>query len=292
MQFILDEKSSLILEGGGMRGVFTCGILDNFMERGIKFPFSIGVSAGACNGLSYMSGQKGRAKYSNIDLLDKYHYVGFKYLLTQRNIMDFNLLFDKFPNEIIPYDYPKYAKVKERYVMVTTNCITGKANYFEEKQSPGRIIDIVRASSSLPYVCPIAYVDGLPMLDGGIADSIPVMYARNQGFTNNLVVLTRNKGYRKDTVVKQSLAAKLLYRKYPELRKALAMRNAIYNRTLDFIEEKEEKGELLVLRPKRPLEVDRMEKDTEKLTALYREGYLIASQIDFFLPDGSKIQQE
>ena len=292
MQFILDEKSSLILEGGGMRGVFTCGILDNFMDRGIKFPFSIGVSAGACNGLSYMSGQKGRAKFSNIDLLDKYHYVGLKYLFTQRNIMDFNLLFDKFPNEIIPYDYPKYAKVKERYVMVTTNCITGKANYFEEKQSPGRIIDIVRASSSLPYVCPIAYVDGLPMLDGGIADSIPVMYARNQGFTNNLVVLTRNKGYRKDTVVKQSLAAKLLYRKYPELRKALAMRNTIYNRTLDFIEEKEEKGELLVLRPQRPLEVDRVEKDTKKLTALYREGYSIASQIDFFLPDGSKIQQE
>lgn len=292
MKYILDDKSSLILEGGGMRGVFTCGILDNFMERGIKFPFSIGVSAGACNGLSYMSGQKGRAKYSNIDLLDKYHYVGLKYLFTQRNIMDFNLLFDKFPNEIIPYDYPNYAKVKERYVMVTTNCITGKANYFEEKQSPGRIIDIVRASSSLPYVCPIAYVDSVPMLDGGIADSIPVMYARNQGFTNNLVVLTRNKGYRKEPGVKQSLAAKLLYRKYPELQKALAMRNTIYNRTLDFIEEKEEKGELLVLRPQRPLEVDRVEKNTEKLTALYREGYLIASQIDFFLPDGSKIQQE
>lgn len=275
-----------------MRGVFTCGILDNFMERGIKFPFSIGVSAGACNGLSYMSGQKGRAKYSNIDLLDKYHYVGLKYLLTQRNIMDFNLLFDKFPNEIIPYDYPKYAKVKERYVMVTTNCITGEADYFEEKNSPQRIIDIVRASSSLPYVCPIAYVDGIPMLDGGIADSIPVMYTRNQGFTNNLVVLTRNKGYRKEEKKKPSLAAKLLYRKYPRLQEALAMRNTIYNSTLDFIEEKEEKGEILVLRPHRPLEVDRVEKDTAKLTALYQEGYEIASKIDFFLPDGRKIHGE
>ena len=292
MQFILDEKSSLILEGGGMRGVFTCGILDNFMERGIKFPFSIGVSAGACNGLSYMSGQKGRAKYSNIDLLDKYHYVGLKYLFTQRNIMDFDLLFNKFPNEIIPYDYKKYATVKERYVMVTTNCNTGKANYFEEKDSPQRIIEIVRASSSLPYVCPIAYVDGIPMLDGGIADSIPVMYARNQGFTNNLVVLTRNKGYRKEPGVKKSLAAKLLYRKYPELQDALSMRNTIYNRTLDFIEGKEEKGEILVLRPQRPLEVDRVEKNTDKLTALYREGYEIASRIEFFLPDGRKIHVE
>lgn len=292
MKYFLNDRSSLILEGGGMRGVFTCGVLDNFMERGIRFPFSIGVSAGACNGLSYMSGQKGRAKYSNIDLLDKYHYVGLKYLFTQRNIMDFNLLFNKFPNEIIPYDYPGYAKVKERYVMVTTNCITGKGEYYEEKQDPQRIIDIVRASSSLPYVCPITYVDGIPMLDGGIADSIPVMYARSEGYTNNLVILTRNKGYRKETGRSSSLAARILYRKYPQLQKALAMRNSIYNRTLDFIEEMEEKGEMAVLRPQKPLEVSRVEKDTEKLTALYCEGYDMASRIEFFLPDGSKIHRE
>ena len=197
MAYILDDKSSLILEGGGLRGVFTCGVLDNFMERGIKFPFTIGVSAGACNGLSYMSGQIKRAKYSNIDLLEKYNYVGLKYLFTQRNIMDFKLLFDKFPTEIIPYDYPAYEKSEGRYVMVTTNCLTGEANYFEEKHSQKRIMEIVRSSSSLPFVCPMAQVDGIPMLDGGIADSIPVVYAREQGFTNNFVVLTRNKGYRK-----------------------------------------------------------------------------------------------
>lgn len=98
----LNEKSSLILEGGGMRGTFTSGVLDNFMDRGIRFPFSIGVSAGACNGLSYMSKQRGRAKFSNIDLLEKYRYVGVKYLFTQRNIMDFKLLFEDFPERIIP----------------------------------------------------------------------------------------------------------------------------------------------------------------------------------------------
>ena len=136
--YTLDRYSSLILEGGGLRGVFTCGVLDNFMERGIKFPFTVGVSAGACNGLSYMSGQMKRAKYSNIDLLEKYNYVGFKYLFTQRNIMDFKLLFDKFPTEIIPYDYPAYEKSEGRYVMVTTNCLTGEANYFEEKHSQKR----------------------------------------------------------------------------------------------------------------------------------------------------------
>lgn len=93
----IDDHSGLVLEGGGMRGVFTCGVLDSFMDRGIRFPYTIGVSAGACNGLSYMSGQRGRAKYSNIDLLEKYNYIGLKYLLKKRNIMDFDLLFQEFP---------------------------------------------------------------------------------------------------------------------------------------------------------------------------------------------------
>ena len=281
-RYKLTPQSSLILEGGGLRGVFTCGVLDNFMERGIRFPFTIGVSAGACNGLSYMSGQKGRAKYSNIDLLKKYDYVGIKYLFTQRNIMDFKLLFDKFPTEIIPYDYDAYARSQGRYVMVTTNCITGEANYFEEKLSQKRIMEIVRSSSSLPFVCPVAQVDGIPMLDGGITDSIPIEFARKEGFRNNFVVLTRNKGYRKKPQEK-SLAAKLFYPKYPNLQKAIVNRNDNYNRTLDFIEELEEKGEITVLRPQRPLEVDRMEKDVGKLNALYKEGYELASKINFEL---------
>ena len=278
--YILNDKSSLILEGGGLRGVFTCGVLDNFMERGIRFPFTIGVSAGACNGLSYMSGQQKRAKYSNIDLLEKYDYVGLKYLFTQRNIMDFKLLFDKFPTEIIPYDYDAYKKSEGRYVMVTTNCLTGEANYFEEKDSQKRIMDIVRSSSSLPFVCPIAQVDGIPMLDGGIADSIPVHFARKEGFTNNLVILTRNKGYRKEPKT-TFMAAKLFYSKYPNLQNAIAKRNEHYNKTLDYIESLEEQGKITVLRPEKPLVVDRMEKDINKLNALYDEGYQLASIINF-----------
>ena len=106
----IDDHSGLVLEGGGMRGVFTCGVLDSFMDRGIRFPYTIGVSAGACNGLSYMSGQRGRAKYSNIDLLEKYNYIGLKYLLKKRNIMDFDLLFQEFPEHILPYDYEAYLR--------------------------------------------------------------------------------------------------------------------------------------------------------------------------------------
>lgn len=276
---ILNGRSGLVLEGGGMRGVFTCGVLDNFMDRGIRFPYSIGVSAGACNGLSYLSRQRGRAKYSNIDLLEKYRYIGFRYLLTKRNIMDFDLLFDTFPNEIIPYDYEGYAQCPERYEMVTTSCETGRACYFEEKQSPERIIDIVRASSSLPFVCPIAYVDDLPMLDGGIADSIPLLRARELGYDNNVVVVTRNRGYRKPH--KPAFVPPLIYRKYPALREAIRNRSRVYNEQLELVERFEDAGKLTVIRPQRPIVVDRMERDVSKLLDLYNEGYELASNVIF-----------
>lgn len=275
----LTPQSGLILEGGGMRGVFTCGVLDNLMERGIRFPYTIGVSAGACNGLSYMSNQKGRAKYSNIDLLEKHRYIGIKQLITKGNIMDFDLLFDEFPNKIIPYDYQAYAQCNERYEMVTTDCITGKACYYDEKNDPDRIIDIVRASSSLPFVCPIAYVDNRPMLDGGIADSIPLLRARQLGYDNNVVVLTRNKGYRKSA--RPTTVPFFMYRKYPALRQAIQERNALYNSQMDMIETLEERGEITVIRPLQPIVVDRMERDTSKLLDLYNQGYNIAANIQF-----------
>ena len=274
----LNKKSGLILEGGGMRGVFTSGVLDNFMDRGIHFPYTIGVSAGACNGLSYMSYQRGRAKFSNIDLLEKYRYIGFKHLITKGNIMDFNLLFHSFPEKIIPYDYEKFAQSEAEYEMVTTNCITGKACYFNEKRDPKRIIDIVKASSSLPFLCPITYVDNIPMLDGGIADSIPLKRAQSLGFDNNLVVLTRNKGYRKSGEMK---VPPFFYRKYPKLCDAIRNRNRLYNQQMDLVEMLEKEGKLLVIRPELPILVDRMERDTKKLLDLYQQGYECAAKIQF-----------
>ncbi|MBE6236645.1 MAG: patatin family protein [Bacteroidales bacterium] len=268
---IIGPNSALVLEGGGLRGVFTCGVLDAFMERGIRFPLTVGVSAGACNGLSYMSGQKGRAKASNIDLMDKYHYVGLKYLLTQGCIMDFKLLFEDFPEKIIPYDYEAYFTNPNRFVMVTTNCLTGKAEYLEERKDPRRVMEIVRASSSLPFVTQITYVDSVPMLDGGICDSIPVEYVHAQGFKDITVILTRNRGYRK--CEKPNPFLRLFYRKYPKLQDAIANRNREYNRTMDLIEHLEEEGKITVIRPLKPIEVDRMEKDTAKLRQLYNEGY-------------------
>lgn len=278
-EYRLTSKSGLVLEGGGMRGVFTCGVLDNFMDRGIRFPYTIGVSAGACNGLSYMSEQRGRAKYSNIDLLREYHYIGLKQLLLKGNLIDFDLLFYTFPEKIIPYDYERLAACEEHFEMVTTDCRTGKACYFEEKHDPERVIDLVKASSSLPFVSPISYVDGRPMLDGGITDSIPLLRAQELGYDNNIVVLTRNKGYRKPD--KPTPVPPFIYRKYPELRRAIHSRNKMYNEQISTIEQLEESGKLTVLRPQRPIEVGRMERDYRKLMSLYEEGYECASQIVF-----------
>lgn len=278
-EVVINKRSGLVLEGGGMRGIFTSGVLDNFMDRGIRFPYTIGVSAGACNGISYMSGQRGRAKYGNIDLLEQYNYIGLKQLLFKGNIMDFNLLFHVFPTEISPYDYDALARSKEIFEMVTTSCKSGRACYFDEKQNPTRIIDIIKASSSLPFVSPISYVDGEPMLDGGIADSIPLLRAQSQGFTNNVVVLTRNKGYRKSQ--KPTRVPFFMYRKYPALRDAIRRRNAIYNEQIAIVEQLEEDGKITVIRPERPIEVDRMERNIGKLTALYEEGYSCADKIKF-----------
>lgn len=278
-KYILTAESGLILEGGGMRGVFTCGVLDNLMDRGVHFPYTIGVSAGACNGLSYMSGQRGRGKYSNIDLLEKYRYIGIKQLLLKGNIMDFELLFHTFPEQIIPYHYDVLAQCEEHFEMVTTDCRTGRACYFEEKHNPKRVIDIVKASSSLPFVSPISYVDGVPMLDGGIADSIPLLRARELGYDNNLIVLTRNKGYRKPH--KPTTVPPLFYRKYPHLREAIRQRNALYNEQIDMVERLEAEGKLTVIRPIKPITVDRMERDTDKLLDLYNDGYNCAAEIEF-----------
>lgn len=275
----ITERSSLILEGGGMRGIFTIGVLDSFMDRGVRFPYIIGVSAGACNALSYISNQRGRAKFSNIDMLEKYHYIGIKNLIFKGNIMDFDLLFHKLPEEIYPYDYDALARSSERFEVVTTNCITGEACYFEEKNDPKRVIDIVKASSSLPFVCPIAYVDGVPMADGGVANSLPVERALSQGFTEPVIVLTRNKGYRKPD--KGSKVPFFMYRKYPKLKDAIRSRNSVYNSQIEEIERMEKEGRAVVIRPERPIEVDRMERDVNKLLALYEEGYSCAAKIKF-----------
>ncbi len=272
----LDNNTGLVLEGGGMRGVFTSGVLDAFMKHDLYFNYVVAVSAGACNGMSYMSRQPRRARVSNIDYLARYDYIGLRHLVTQGCIFDAKLLYDKFPNSYIPFDFDTFFNNPGTFEMVTTNCLTGRPMYLLEKHDRQRALDVVRASSSLPYVSKIVTVDGIPMLDGGIVDSIPVMRAMETGHRKNVVVLTRNKGYRSSG--KDHKIPHFVYKSYPRLRVVLSHRLEAYNKQLDLIDQLEASGQIVCIRPEKPMEVTRMEKDTEKLERLYEEGFMLGSK--------------
>lgn len=272
----IDRNTGLVLEGGGMRGVFTSGVLDAFMKNGVYFHYVVAVSAGACNGLSYMSRQIRRARISNIDYLAQYKYIGLRHLVTQGCIFDQKLLYDDFPNTLLPFDYDAYFNNPDEFEMVTTNCLTGRPCYLTEKHNRQRLLDIVKASSSLPYVSKIVTVDGVPMLDGGIVDSIPVMRAIERGHSGCVAVLTRNRGYR--TSEKDRKLPHFIYKNYPRLRVVLSHRCETYNRQLELVEELERSGRILCVRPERPVDVGRMEKDVEKLECLYEEGFYLGDK--------------
>lgn len=272
----INGKTGLVLEGGGMRGVFTSGVLDAFMKHDLYFRYIVAVSAGACNGMSYVSRQPRRARISNIDYLARYKYIGIRHLVTQGCIFDRELLYDKFPNQLLPFDFDEYFKHAKDFEMVTTNCQTGKAMYLSETSDRQRSLDIVRASSSLPYVSKIVTVDGIPMLDGGIIDSIPINRAIETGHEHNVVILTRNKGWR-DTGKDRKVPA-FIYKNYPRLRVALSHRHVVYNQQIDLIDRLEAEGKITCIRPMRPMEVGRIENDVEKLERLYEEGFAIGEK--------------
>lgn len=270
----MNDYTGLVLEGGGMRCAFTAGVLDCFMDHAIWFPYVIGVSAGASNGISYISRQRGRSRYSYVELMHKYKYVGWKPVLKGKGVIDMDFLFDVYPQKYYPFDYDKFFESEQRFVMVTSNCLTGRAEYYEEKSNPDRLLSIVRASCSLPVICPLASVDGVPMVDGGVCDSIPLQKSVLDGNRKNLVVLTRNKGYRKKD--KDFYLPGFIYRQFPNLRQQLRLRYKHYNEQLDYVEELEARGDVIVIRPLRPLEVTRTERSVERLISLYDEGYTCA----------------
>lgn len=267
----IDNRTGLVLEGGGMRAVFTVGVLDYCMDNQIWFPYTIGVSAGASNGISYASRQRGRSLYSHIDLMREYNYIGLRHFLRGRGYIDLDFLFYVYPDRYYPFDYDTYFHSKDRFVMVTSNCLTGEAEYFEEKRDKRRLLDICKASCSLPVLCPVSYVDGVPMVDGGVCDAIPVRHAIADGFERNVIVLTREKGYRKPE--KDFYLPGFIYRRYPAIRERLRLRYRHYNETLDFVDRLEREGKALVIRPRGPLRVGRTCDDARELKALYEEGY-------------------
>ena len=281
---VVTQNIGLVLEGGGMRGVFTSGVLDAFMKHNVYFKYIVAVSAGACNGMSYVSRQPRRARISNIDYLARYKYIGIRHLVSQGCIFDSKLLYDKFPNKLLPFDFDVYFKHSQNFEMVTTNCLTGTPMYLKELEDHQRSLDIVRASSSLPYVSKIVDVDGIPMLDGGIVDSIPVQRAIDMGYKNNVVILTRNKGWRDNG--KDRKVPHYVYKNYPRLRVALSRRHFAYNQQIELVNRLEESGQIKCIRPLRPIEVGRIEKDIDKLERLYEEGFTIGEE---FIKNNTKL---
>jgi predicted patatin/cPLA2 family phospholipase len=246
------------------------------MKHEVYFNYIVAVSAGACNGMSYVSRQPRRARISNIDYLARYNYIGLRHLVTQGCIFDQDLLYNKFPNQYLPFDFDTYFNNPATFEMVTTNCNTGRAMYLSEKKEKQRALDIVRASSSLPYVSKIVDVDGIPMLDGGIVDSIPVLRAIETGHEKNVVIMTRNYGFRNTS--KDHKIPNFIYKKYPRLRVVLSHRIEVYNQQLQMMEDMEREEKIMSIRPERPLEVGRIEKDTNKLEILYEEGFALGEK--------------
>ena len=256
------QQSSLVLEGGGSRGVFTAGVLDFLMEKELKFPYVVGVSAGSCNALDYVSWQPGRTRDCMIVEDKANSYIATKEALKKHELFDMDMLFDKYPNELFPFDFDTFFQSDMECELVVTNCQTGDAEYLSEKKDRKRLMNIGRASSSIPIASPIVEIDGVPYLDGGIADSIPLLHAMEKGYRKNVVILTRNMGYRKKKPGKSTpLYVNTLYNRY---------RN--YNRTLELLEKWEREGHIFVIRPEMPT-VGRTEANREKLMAFYQHGY-------------------
>ena len=266
------DQVGLALEGGGMRGVYTAGILEFFLEQDLYFPYVIGVSAGACNAASYLSKQKGRNKTVTIEYASDPRYISWKNYFKNRQFFGMDFIFDEIPNKHVPYHYDVFYNNPSEFVVGTTDCLTGEPIYFKKQDYEMDLLTVLRASSSLPFIAPeIRFKDKI-LLDGGISDPIPIKKAQKDGFKKNIVILTRNEGYLK----KPSKFHFLINRKYPEykgLQHSLRKRYQIYNETVSYLENEEKAGNALIIRPSKPLKVGRMERNPERLEELYNQGY-------------------
>jgi predicted patatin/cPLA2 family phospholipase len=264
-------KAGLVLEGGGMRGIYTAGVLDFFLDKQMIFENIYGVSAGACTMASYLSLQKGRAYEVMTDYLKDKHYMGFYSLLTTGDIFGTDLNYNLVPNYLNPYDYEAFEKYEGNAYAVATDIETGEAVY-KKLTDMRKDIDYIRASSTLPLVSRNVKIDGHLYLDGGIADSIPIKKSESDGNVKNVVVLTKPVGYERKPE-KTASAIKLKYLKYPKVYELMKNRHITYNETLKYIEEEEKEGKIFVIRPQEDLVISRLEKDESKLRDLYDEGY-------------------
>ncbi|MDR2429250.1 MAG: patatin family protein [Candidatus Margulisbacteria bacterium] len=274
-------QANLILEGGALRGIFTAGVLDALDEKNLLFEFIIGVSAGACMGVSYISRQRGR----NREILRRFgrdpRYFSLRNLLREGNLFSAKFVYEEIPQKLIPFDFQTFEQSPARFIVVATDCATGQAVYLQDKRN---MTPAIRASASMPFVSkPVKLASGL-YLDGGIADSIPIEYARQHGHAQSVVVCTRPKGYLKKENPHLLHLLKAVLPNNPRLAEALSQRSAVYNRELALVDKLEAEGKCLVVYPPENLKVGRLERNWEKLDSLYQAGYQAGLELVSKLP--------
>ncbi|MBD3108445.1 patatin family protein [Bacillus sp. AGMB 02131] len=273
----MSKKVGLVLEGGGMRGIYTVGVLDLLLDYQIHTDYVIGVSAGACHGISYVSNQRGRSFKINTGYLDDPRYLSFKNYLKTKSIFGMDFIFDEIPNKLDLFDYDQFKSSNCEFVAGVTDVQTGKPVYFG-KEHFDRDTTILRASSSIPVFAPIVEYHGGKYLDGGTSDPIPVRKAMEDGCDQVIVVLTRDRSYVKKPESFR-MVYKRVFKKYPEMVRLLDERQKIYNETLRYIWKLEEENKAIVVAPTQPINISRFEKNIDVLKGLYDLGMRDASAL-------------
>lgn len=273
----MSNKTGLVLEGGGMRGVYTSGVEEYLLEQGIHYEYIVGVSAGASNSCTYVARQKGRGRRVNLNYLNDWRYMSLRSLLLKGSYFGLDFLFDDIPNKLDIFDYETFYKSPGVFKIGATNCRTGRVDYFDKHELTIGLKHI-KASCSLPLLSPVVDINGTPYLDGGVSEPIPVRKALADGCDHVVVVLTQPKGYRKSPSGKKTnMLYKAAFHQYPELAKALENRHIHYNETVEFVEALEREGKATIIRPDGSLKLHRFEKDPKVLGALFDHGYRDAS---------------
>lgn len=264
-------KTGLVLEGGGMRGIYTVGALDVFLEQNIYFDYIIGVSAGAGNAVSYISKQKGRGYRCDMNYIHDERYIGKKPWHEEKSVFGLNFIYDILPTELEPLDFEAFYNDPAEFVTVATDAATGEAVYFGKEHIKNQDTTVLKASASLPIFSPPISYHGKLYYDGGVADSIPVHRAVEDGCDKLVIILTKPHGYRKKPMSFKHLYSAVL-KDYPKVVEAMEHRHEVYNASLDYAYELEKEGKAVIIAPEYPLTVDKFTSDTEKLEHCYQEG--------------------
>ena len=268
-------KVGLVLEGGAMRGMYTAGVLDVFLEKCISVDAVVGVSAGALFGVNYLSRQKGRVIRYNKRFNSDKNYMGLRPLLREGNIVNTKYAYEEVPRKLDPFDDESYKKSGIPFYAVVTDIETGEPEYIQVYSAFEQMV-VLRASGSMPFVSKPVLYNNKMYLDGGISDSIPFQWLSSQGYDKLIVILTRDMEYRKKPM--SSSLIKLFYKKQPQLSEKLLKRHDVYNKSVELLKQWENEGKVFVIRPSKPIEIGRIETNPDKLQEVYDLGLKDATE--------------